>query len=79
MIWGVWLAGLYFVYRMKKPDLFMLAGGCLSGIVVVISFLGRHMLDDLEAGSFLFLALLMIGLGAGAAIWLRNVHREWTS
>lgn len=79
MIWMVWLAGLYFVYRMKKPDLFMLAGGCLSGIVVVISFLGRHMLDRFEAGSFLLLALLIIGLGTGAAIWLRNVHREWQS
>lgn len=78
IIWVFWLAGLYFVYRMKKPDLFMLAGGCLSGIVVVISFLARHMLDHLDAGSFLLLAMLIVGLGTGAAIWLRNVHREWT-
>lgn len=79
IIWMLWLTGLYIVYRLKKPDLFMLAGGCLSGIVVVISFLGRQMLDRFEAGGFLFLALLIIGLGTGAAIWLRNVHREWTS
>jgi len=79
LIWVFWLAGLYIVYRVKKPDLFMLAGGCLSSIVVVISFLGRHMLDHLDAGSFLLLALLIIGLGTGAAIWLRNVHREWSS
>lgn len=78
-IWLCWLFGLYFVYRVKKPDLFMLAGGCLSGIVVVISFLARHMLKHTDAGGFLLLALLIIGFGTGAAIWLRNIHREWQS
>jgi uncharacterized membrane protein len=79
IIWLCWLAGMYFVFRMKKPDLFMLAGGCLSGIVVVTGFIGRHILDQLDAGGFLLLALLIIGMGTGAAIWLRNIHREWSS
>jgi len=78
-VWLLWMVGLYFIYRMKKPDLFMLAGGCLSGIVVIVSFLSRHMLDRFEAGAFLLLALVIIGLGTGTAIWLRNVHREWTA
>ncbi len=77
LLWLCWLAGLYLAYRLKKPDLFMLAGGCLSGIVVVISFLARHLLDHLDAGGFLLLALFIVGLGTGAAIWLRNIHREW--
>jgi uncharacterized membrane protein len=75
--WGVWLAVMVFVYRRKRPDLFMLAGCCLSGIVVVVTFLGRHLLEKGEAGSLLILALVIIGLGAGSAVWLRNVHREW--
>jgi uncharacterized membrane protein len=79
IIWLCWLAGLYFVFRMKKPDLFMLAGGCLSGIVVVASFLARHLLDHDDAGGFLLLALIIIGLGTGSAIWLRNVHRKLQS
>ncbi|MBI1422115.1 MAG: DUF2157 domain-containing protein [Gammaproteobacteria bacterium] len=79
VVWLAWMGGLYFFYRMKKPDLFMLAGGCLSGIVVIVSVLIRYMLDRLEAGGFLLLALVIIGLGTGAAIWLRNVHREWTA
>jgi hypothetical protein len=37
------------------------------------------LLEFSEAGGFLFLALVVIGLGAGAAVWLRNVHREWES
>jgi uncharacterized membrane protein len=77
--WAVWMAVMYIVYRQKRPDLFMLAGCCLSGIVVVVTFLGRHLLAFSEAGAFLFLALVVIGLGAGAAVWLRNVHREWQS
>ena len=77
--WAVWLAVMVFVYRRKRPDLFMLAGCCLSGIVVVVTFLGRHMLEKGEAGSLLFIALVVIGLGAGSAVWLRNVHREWQS
>jgi len=76
LMWLVWVGTLYFVYRKIRPDLFMLAGGCLTVIVVVVSFFSRYMLDKWEAGSFLFLSLLVIGLGAGAAVWLRNVHRE---
>ena len=78
-VWAIWLAILYFVYRKIVPDLFMLAGGCLSGIVVLITFLSKHLLQHSGSGSFLFLALLVIGLGAGAAIWLKNIHREWQS
>jgi len=77
--WAAWMAAMVFVYRRKRPDLFMLAGCCLSAIVVLITFLGRHLLESGGAGGFLVLALAVIGLGAGAAVWLRNVHREWQS
>jgi hypothetical protein len=76
LVWAIWLAILYVVYRRIKPDLFMLAGCCLSGITVIVSFLARHMLEDGYAGSFLVLSLLVVGMGAGAAFWLKNVHRE---
>jgi uncharacterized membrane protein len=79
VVWALFLAALYLVYRKMKHDLFMLAGGCLSGIVIVVSFMAKHMLDDFDEGAFLVLALVVIGLGAGAAVWLRNIHREWQS
>ena len=78
LVWAIWLGALYFVYRKIKPDLFMLAGGCLSGIVVLVTFMARLM-DDFDEGLFFILALLVIGLGTGASVWLRNVHREWES
>ncbi len=79
LVWVIWLVSMYFIYRKIKPDLFMLAGCCLSVITVVVSFLGKHMLKSGAAGSFLFLALLVIGMGAGAAFWLKKVHQECQS
>jgi uncharacterized membrane protein len=79
LVWAIWLALIYFVYRRIRPDLFMLAGGCLSGITISVSFMGKHMLKNGDAGAFLFLAMLVIGMGAGAAFWLKNVHQEGQS
>lgn len=79
LVWMAWLAALYFVYRRIRPDLFMLAGGCLSGIVGIVTFLAKEMLEIDTASTFFFLALMVIGLGSGAAFWLKNIHREWES
>jgi len=79
LVWAIWLAAVYFIYRKIRPDLFVLAGGCLSGITVSVSFLGKYMLNHGSSESFLFLALLVIGMGAGAAYWLKKVHQEWQS
>lgn len=76
LAWVIWLASMFFVYRKIIPDLFMLAGGCLSGITVTVSFLGKHILQNESAGGFLVLALIVIGMGAGAAFWLKNIHQE---
>lgn len=76
LIWLAWMGTLYFVYRKMRPDLFMLAGGCLTGIVVVVSFFSKHMLDKWEAGALFFLSLLVVGLGSGAAVWLKKIHSE---
>lgn len=79
LVWIVWLAAMFYVYRRKIPDLFMLAGCCLSGITVAVSFVGRHILEESSGEGFLLLALMVIGMGAGAALWLKNVHREYQS
>lgn len=76
LVWMIWLASLYWVYRKLKPDLFMLAGGCLSGIVVLVAFLSKHTLNSGFGGAFLLISLVVISLSAGAAIWLRKVHQE---
>lgn len=74
--YAVWLASLYGWYRHVRPDLFMLAGGVLSLVVAITVFLGEHLLDNDSAGGFLFVGLVVIGMSAGGAIWLKSVARE---
>jgi uncharacterized membrane protein len=76
LIWGAWMSSLYVVYRKIRLDLFMLAGGCFSGMVVIVAFFSKQMLRYNDPSGFLFIALLIIALGTGSAIWLRNIHRE---
>jgi len=76
LVWLMWVAALALSYRKIWPDLFMLAGVCLSVSVVILSFLARHMIKDWSAGSFLLLAALIIGLGTAASVWLKKVHKE---
>jgi glucose dehydrogenase len=65
------------VYRRKHPDLFMLAGACLSLIVCITTLLAKLMLDRSDAaGLMLFLAMLVVVEAAVAAIWLKRVHAE---
>jgi hypothetical protein len=61
------------VYRRLLPDLFMLAVGCLSAIVVATGGLTEHVLDWNEPGGFLLIAVVVVGMAAAAAVWLRRV------
>ena len=75
-VYGAWLALVYWFYRHKVRDLFMLAGSILSIIVVVTTLLGDLLLDDLAAFGFLFIALVVIGMSAAGAWWLRQIAAE---
>jgi uncharacterized membrane protein len=70
-----WLAALYFWYRRRRPDLFMLAAGLLSLIVTVAALLSNNILGD-GSGGLLLIGLVVIGMSAGGAIWLKSVARE---
>jgi uncharacterized membrane protein len=75
--WIAWMVAAYFVYRRWAKDVYMLAGGVLSGVVVVAAFLGRVMSESrMEAGVFLFIGLVVIGLSAAGGFWLKNVANE---
>jgi uncharacterized membrane protein len=72
--WLAWMGLVYFWYRHVRRDLFMLAGGVLSLIVVLAAFLSRSMLDD--GAGYLFIGLAVIALSAGGAMWLNRLARE---
>jgi uncharacterized membrane protein len=73
VLYCAWWGAAYVVYRHKLPDLFVLAGLCLSVIVSVTAFSIRHMTHHAEAGTLLFIGLLVIALSSGAAAWLRSI------
>jgi hypothetical protein len=79
LAYPLWWAALYAVYCYWRPELFMLAGGCLSGIVVVTAFFGQQLLWQGDAGGMLFLAMAVLALGAAAVFWLKRLHREMSS
>jgi hypothetical protein len=77
IVYLAWLGCAYGAYRLHARDLLVLAGGCLSIIVVVTGFLGKILLGTrAEAGGFLFIALAVIAKGAASGWWLKQVANE---
>jgi len=77
LAWIAWLAAAYAFYRVRAKDVYMLAGGVLSAIIVTATFLGKHLVQT-EAASFGFLlvGLIVIGMSAAGGYWLKNVATE---
>lgn len=76
LCWAIWMGAIYKVYRTIKPDLYMLAGFCLSGIVVTTAIQIHFLISDIDAGNLLFIAFMIIGLATASAVWLKNVNKE---
>jgi len=76
VVYPLWLAGVYGVYRRLLPDLFVLAGACLSAIVVVASFLAKNLLESNEAAGFLLIAIAVVAMGGASGWWLRQLAGE---
>jgi uncharacterized membrane protein len=76
----LWLAGVYVAYRMWFKDVFVLAGACLSLIVVVAAWLGRMLLEHhADAGGFFVISLIVIGMAAASGWWLKRIAAEVTA
>ncbi|WP_386082505.1 DUF2157 domain-containing protein [Vreelandella sp. F11] len=74
----LWLAALYGIYRYWRPDLFMIAGGCISLLTVATLLLARLLLweGDWQEGSLMLIAIAVLAMGAGAVVWLKRLHQE---
>jgi uncharacterized membrane protein len=77
--WFAWIAAAYVVYRVVMRDVFMLAGGVLSVIVVVTSMFIRLVPGWGDAGALLVIGLVVIGLSAVGGWWLKRVVKETRS
>lgn len=75
--WIGWMVAAYAVYRRRLKDVFVLAGGVLSAVIVAASLLMRWLSEvRFEAGALLLIGLVVIGLSAAGGLWLRNVANE---
>lgn len=74
-VWAAWLGVAYVVYRHCVKDLYVLAGGALSIVVVAAAALGKF-LPLREAGEFLLIGVVVLALSGLAGYWLRTVAAE---
>ncbi len=76
LVYVAWLVGVFLLYRYWMIDVYVLAGGALSGIVMVTAILSKYMLKSDSAGASLFIGLVVIGLSAASAFLLKRVTME---
>jgi uncharacterized membrane protein len=70
-----WLGAIYVWYRHLRADLFMLAGAWLS-LIVAVTVLLVDVMHFGDAGGFLFIGLVVIGMAAGGARVLKSIAAE---
>lgn len=75
LVWLGWCGFMFWQFRQRRIDLLMLTYLLFSMIIVVMFWVGKWLLDDFDAGGFLVLALLLIGMSSSAVVWLRKVSR----
>ena len=77
LLWTGWCAFMYWRFYQRHTDVLMLTYLCFSSIIVVISWVNKVLFSAFwEAGGFLLLALLLIGMSSAAVVWLRKVANE---
>ncbi len=74
--YALWMVSVFYFYRVKNLDVMILSSWVVSGIVAVISILGRLIDDDLEGGTFLLLGIVLIVLSTVAGKWLMGLLKE---
>lgn len=73
IVWLGWCGFMLWQFYQRRLDLLMLTYLSFSIIIVVMFWVGKWLLDDFEAGGFLLLALLLVGMSSAAVVWLRKV------
>lgn len=73
LIWASWCGFMVWRFYKHRVDLLMLTYVCGSVIMVVMFWASNFLLREWEAGGFLVIALLLIGLSSVAVVWLRRI------
>lgn len=74
-IWCAWIVAAYLMYRHWMKDVFVLAGGVLS-VVVMVTVLMVKGINSNHSDALLLIGLAVIGLSAAGGYWLKQVATE---
>jgi len=74
LLYAACAGGVLWFYQVKIADLYMIAALLFSAIILITVFFAKQ-IGSHYAG-YLFLGLLIVGLSAGAAAWLRSLARK---
>ena len=72
--WLLAMAGGYYAWRILRRDLLMLSAGSLAAIVVATAAFAR-MLGSFADSLGVLIALMVVGLSAWAAHWIRSIAK----
>ena len=75
IVWLGWCGFMFWHFYQRRIDLLMLTYLSFSIITVVMFWVGKWLLEGFDAGGFLILALLLIGMSSSAVMWLRKIAR----
>src|SRR5690606_5364971 len=73
IVWLGWCGFMFWQFYLRRIDLLMLTYLSFSIITVVMFWVGKWLLEGFDAGGFLILALLLIGMSSSAVMWLRKI------
>lgn len=75
-VFGSALAGSFWYYRHRSPDLLALTMSALSFSILVLTGIGKVLFEiSDDAGMFLFFGLIVVGVISALALWLHHVGR----
>ena len=75
-VYPAYMLILYYRYRVRQPDLLVLASAVLSMLIVVTTMLWKQFADAYPQGALLFIATVVIILSGLGSLWLKSVHKE---
>ncbi|QJR14651.1 DUF2157 domain-containing protein [Usitatibacter palustris] len=78
IVYVVVLSGAYLIYMNYRRDLLIVAVGAFAVVAGVTTVMGRYAGDLMSSSAgLLFTALVLVGLSALAATWIRSLARRW--
>lgn len=72
----MWMMAVYYFYRRQTIDILILASSVISFICLVVALYIKIFDNFLDAGGFLLLSVLIIGLSTAGIKWLKQIIIE---